>query len=80
MYQNPLSWNARANSKKSNATARALFDFVSFIYDHPVYSWPESASDRLLHYSLHLHTFGAQLPSELLWIFTRNKFLSRRRR
>ena len=37
MFQCPLSRNARADLKKSNALARALFYFVSFIYDHPVF-------------------------------------------
>ena len=37
MSQYPLSWNARADLKKSNVPARDLFYFVSFISDHPVY-------------------------------------------
>ena len=38
MFRYPLSWNARADLKKSNALARASFYFVSFIYDHPVHT------------------------------------------
>ena len=36
MSRCPLSLNARADLIKSNALARALFYFVSFIFDHPV--------------------------------------------
>ena len=36
MSQHPLRWYARADLKISNAISREVFQFVSFIYDHPV--------------------------------------------
>ena len=36
MPQYILSWNAHADLEKSNMLAHTSFDFVRFIYDHPV--------------------------------------------
>ena len=66
MPQHLPQWYARADFRLSDAIARELFYFVSFIYDHPVVSFILLISSRIPHKRRTVLSFHCRLQFQFI--------------